>query len=91
MPERPQLFLCHSAKDKAFVRRLASELTELSVGVWLDEWELEVGDSLHECIGTAIDAAAYVGVVLSPNSAASKWCQRELQTSLAREMTAVGS
>ena len=82
MAKIPQLFLCHSSKDKEFVRRLASDLKELSVRVWLDEWELEPGDSLHDCIGSALQESAYVGVVLSPDSVASKWCNRELQTAL---------
>jgi hypothetical protein len=55
MSEKRHLFLCHSSKDKKFVRQLAEELTELSVDVWLDEWELQPGDSLHECIGSALE------------------------------------
>lgn len=80
-----QLFLCHSHSDKPFVRRLAKDLSELSVDVWLDEWELAPGDSLHECIGNAISTVAYVGVVLSPDSVKSNWCRSELQQGLARE------
>ena len=80
-----QLFLCHSHKDKPFVRRLARDLSELGVDVWMDEWELSPGDSLHTCIGTALSSIAFVGVVLSPASAKSKWCQSELEHALARE------
>src|SRR6266404_4739424 len=86
MSEKPHLFLCHSSKDKKFVRQLADELTELSVDVWLDEWELQPGDSLHECIGSALESSAYIGIVLSPDSVESKWCRSELQAALAREM-----
>jgi hypothetical protein len=56
------------------------------VHVWLDEWELEPGDSLHGVIGAALDKTAFVGVVISPNSIKSKWVQRELQAALAREV-----
>jgi len=81
----PQLFLCHSHKDKRFVRRLSNDLSLLSIAVWLDEWQLTVGDSLHECIGAALEKAAYVGVVLSPDSVRSRWCQAELDQALTRE------
>ena len=84
--DEPQLFLCHSSKDKSFVRRLANELSQLSVHVWLDEWELQPGDSLHGVIGAALEKTAFVGVVISPNSIKSKWVQRELQAALAREV-----
>ncbi len=80
-----QLFLCHSHSDKPFVRRLARDLASVSVDVWLDEWELQPGDSLHGCIGAALDSVAYVGVVLSPDSITSNWCNAELQHALARE------
>ena len=86
MSKKPHLFLCHSSNDKKFVRRLAEELNELSVDVWLDEWELAPGDSLHECIGAALESSAYIGIVLSPDSIESKWCRSELQAALAREM-----
>jgi hypothetical protein len=82
---KTHLFLCHSHDDKPFVRKLAGHLSELGVDVWLDEWELAPGDSLHDCIGAALASASYVGVVLSPDSVASRWCKSELQQALARE------
>lgn len=81
-----KLFLCHAHADNAFVRKLARDLTAIGVHVWLDEWELTDGDSLRGCIGSALEASAYVGVVLSPASVKSKWCQEELRQALAREM-----
>jgi hypothetical protein len=86
MRDKPHVFLCHSHADKPFVRRIAKELDELNVDVWLDEWELEIGDSLHDCIGSAIEASAYIAVTLSPHSVKSKWCRSELQAALAKEM-----
>jgi hypothetical protein len=83
--KQKHIFLCHSSDDKSFVRRLADDLEQLQVTVWLDEWELAVGDSLHQCIGKAICDAAYIGVVLSPSSTSSKWCQDELEQALAVE------
>ena len=80
-----QLFLCHSHSDKPFVRRLAKDLSELSVDVWLDDWELAPGDSLHDRVGNALSTVAYVGVVLSPDSVKSNWCRSEVQQGLARE------
>ena len=80
------IFLCHSTVDKAFVRRLASDLRELKVSAWFDEWELGPGDSLVERIGAALETSVYVGVILSPASIKSRWCKRELNQALAREI-----
>ncbi len=86
MGKKPvQIFLCHSHSDKPFVRKLARHLSDLNVHVWMDEWELEPGDSLHGCIGQALQTVAYVGIVLSPASVSSRWCQSELEQVLTRE------
>ncbi|MFC1633965.1 toll/interleukin-1 receptor domain-containing protein [Planctomycetota bacterium] len=90
-PSWPDLFLCHSHRDRRFVRRVARDLQRLAVSVWYAEWELEVGDSLHACIGEALERSAFVGVVLSPDSVASRWCQSELDQALAREKRTGGT
>jgi hypothetical protein len=39
------VFLSHSATDKAVVRALAERLRTDGLQVWFDEWEIKVGDS----------------------------------------------
>lgn len=79
------IFLCHSSRDKFFVRELAERLKTFKVKVWLDEAEINIGDSLTEKIGQAIDATDFVGVVLSHNSVNSEWVQKELQVAIQKE------
>lgn len=43
---RSTVFLCHSHRDHDFVLRLANDLVDNGVEVWLDVWEMTVGDSL---------------------------------------------
>ncbi|MFH1919043.1 MAG: toll/interleukin-1 receptor domain-containing protein [Planctomycetota bacterium] len=81
----PDVFLCHSSKDKRFVRTLARDLDRVGVDGWLDEWELEAGDPLHLCIGRALSQCRYVAVVLSPALVKSAWCMEELGAALNRE------
>jgi len=80
------IFLCHSSKDKFFVRELAARLRDAGVRVWLDEAEIKIGDSLTQKIGQAIDEMDYFGVVLSRHSITSEWVQRELQVAMQREL-----
>jgi hypothetical protein len=40
------VFLSHSAKDKAVARPLAGRLREAGLRVWYDEWEIKPGDSI---------------------------------------------
>ena len=40
------VFLSHSAKDKAVVRDVAERLKKDGLRVWFDEWEIQPGDSI---------------------------------------------
>ncbi|MCM3342725.1 toll/interleukin-1 receptor domain-containing protein [Paenibacillus sp. MER TA 81-3] len=82
----PTLFLSHSSKDKFFVRKLAEELTQNGVKVWIDEAEIKIGDSLIEKITAGVKDADYLVIVLSHNSVESTWVQKELQMAISREM-----
>jgi len=48
------VFLSHNSKDKKWVRKLAERLTSDDVVVWIDEAELNIGDSLIEKISVGI-------------------------------------
>ena len=80
------VFLCHSSKDKPFVRSLASRLTAKGIKVWLDEAEINIGDSLSEKIGSAINEMSFFVIILSNNSISSQWVKRELQATVQKEL-----
>lgn len=80
------VFLSHTFADKDFVRKLASDLDKKGFDVWLDEWELAVGDSLREKVEEGIKESASVAVVLSPNSVKSKWVSVEINAAFAHQL-----
>ncbi|MDR4504102.1 MAG: SUMF1/EgtB/PvdO family nonheme iron enzyme [Candidatus Scalindua sp.] len=80
------IFLSHSHADKPFVRKLASDLTENGVKVWLDEAEMLIGDSLIEKISAGLEETAFVGAILSENSVTSSWVKRELEIAINEEI-----
>lgn len=83
---RPSIFLSHNHADKSFVRRLATDLDNQGISYWLDEAEIKVGESLIEKIRAGIDEVDFVAVVLSPNSVASPWVQREVDVAMNQEI-----
>ncbi len=87
-PERYHgLFLSHTGADKPFVRRLRGDLLARGVPrVWLDEAEIEIGDSLTGKIEEGLAASRYVAVVLSRNSVAAPWVRKELEVAMTREV-----
>lgn len=80
------VFISYSHSNAKFVDRLALELVKARAHVWLDRWELSVGDSLTQRIQSALQDAGALLVVLSPASVASEWCKRELTAGLVREL-----
>lgn len=80
------IFISHSHQDKTFVDVLATNLIRRKENVWVDRWELKVGDSLIDRIQSAITTASALIIVLSKASVASEWCKKELSAGLIREL-----
>lgn len=74
----PNLFLSHNSVDKPFVKKLARDLKKLGVTVWVDEWEIQVGESLTWKIEAGIRENEYLGLVLSPDALQSEWVKSEI-------------
>jgi hypothetical protein len=72
--------------DSEFATRLAQQLVKHKTTVWIDQWELNVGDSLINRIQAGIDGASALLVILSKTSVESEWCKKELSTGLIREL-----
>ena len=81
------LFVCYSHTDKEFVDKLAHALVENKAHVWVDRWELTVGDSLVQRVQDAISEADALLVILSKASVQSEWCKKELSAGLMRELS----
>ncbi|MEP7011378.1 MAG: toll/interleukin-1 receptor domain-containing protein [Acidobacteriota bacterium] len=80
------VFLSHSSTDKPFVRKLARSLATRGHTVWLDEIELQPGDSLVQRISEALEKADFVAAVISPASIKSRWVKKELQLAATKEL-----
>lgn len=72
------VFLSHSHADKAFARKLAADLRKAGHAVWIDEAEINIGDSLIEKIREGLDQVDFVAAIISSASVTSKWVTKEL-------------
>ncbi len=81
----PDIFLSHSSKDKGLALKLATDLNFCATDVWLDEWEIEIGQSLTDVLATAMEKARFVAILLSQNYNKSVWTKREYKKALSRE------
>lgn len=74
------VFLSHSAKDKAVVRPIAERLREDGLRVWLDDWEIRPGDSISAKIEEGLEHSRVLVLCMSANVFGSDWAQLEAGT-----------
>ena len=80
------IFISYSHADKAVVNNLAAHMVKCNAQVWVDTWELNVGDSIIQRVQEAITSSDALLVVLSKASVESEWCKKELASGLIREL-----
>jgi hypothetical protein len=79
-------FICHASEDKNEVAiPIHDILTQKGYKVWLDKYELKIGDSLRRKIEEGLNNSRYGVVILSPHFFAKKWPQDELDGLFALE------
>ena len=80
------VFISHASEDKETVARpLAVALTDMGIRVWLDDYELTIGDSLRRSIDRGLSSSRFGVVVLSQSFFAKEWPNKELDGLAARE------
>jgi hypothetical protein len=80
-------FLSHSSKDKPSATKFALDLNFCAVDVWLDDWKLQIGQSLSDGIAKAMDDARYIAILITGNYNLTVWTKTEYKKALSREQT----
>jgi hypothetical protein len=82
---KPNIFISHSSRDKAAAVSLATNLNFCALDVWLDDWELEMGQSLTDEIAKAMEHSRYIAILITENYNKTVWTKTEYKKALARE------
>src|SRR5258708_28080757 len=82
---KPNIFISHSSRDKPAAIRLASTLNFCAIDVWLDNWELEVGQSLTDEIAKAMNDSRFIAILITENYNTTVWTKNEYKKALSRE------
>ena len=77
-----KIFISYSRKDIDFARKLAGDMEKASYDVWWDITDLRGGDDWVRTLPAAIQASEIFIIVLTPNSIASEWVQKEYTQAL---------
>jgi hypothetical protein len=81
-----RIFISYTSADSIFVDKLALDLASFHTQIFYDKWKIKVGDSIVEKINEALSSHDNLLIVLSKNSVKSSWVQRELNSSLMRQL-----
>jgi hypothetical protein len=86
-----KVFISHRGGDAIVAEHLASKISLAGHEVWLDAWELNVGDSLVEKISGGLSEADYVVLCCSQAGTSAPWMSREWMSTLARQLAGVNT
>ena len=80
------VFISHRGADSDQAERLAERVRAAGHDVWLDVWNLEIGDSIVDKINQGLQGATYLILCLSKYGL-SEWMDREWMSTLNRQLT----
>lgn len=80
------VFISHRGADVSVAERLSAEIRAAGHNVWLDEWELTLGDSIVGRINAGLLGATCVVVCYSSGGIEAPWMSREWMSTLARQL-----
>lgn len=83
--EQSRVFISHSHQDKEFVETLIAQLQERGVETWYSVEDVRKGSLWTAEIRKAIARCNWMAVIVSKNSANSKWIRREVDLALTAE------
>jgi len=81
-----KIFISYSSRDKINVHRLAEDLELAGLTVWLDEWEILVGDRITQKIQQGLETSDFLAVWLTGHAVESGWVEREWQAKYGEEV-----
>ncbi|MFI6334289.1 toll/interleukin-1 receptor domain-containing protein [Streptomyces sp. NPDC050535] len=84
------VFVSHRGADGAVAERLATELRDRGHQVWLDTWEIGLGDSIVEKMNDGLTQSACLVLCYTDEGSASPWMSREWMSMLARQLGGAG-
>ncbi len=75
-----RVFISYSRRNKSIAERIARDLSDAGMDVWVDWRQIQAGEFWQDEIFRGIERSEIVVVCLSPSAVKSEWVQREVNT-----------
>lgn len=83
------VFICHRGADMQEAERLAGELRACGHDVWLDTWQISIGDSIIRKMNEGLTYLRYLVLCYSDSGLTSDWMNVEWMSTLHRQLSGV--
>ncbi len=80
-----QIFLSHAHEDADFAQRIARDLREAGLSVWMTPDSVQPGEQWVSAIDRGLSESGIFVVVLTPNAVRSSWVKKETQWAVQAE------
>ena len=80
------VFISHRGADADEAEKLASAIAARGHKIWLDSWDIKVGDSIVEKINKGLAGMAYLVLCYSSSGVLAPWMSREWMAALSMEL-----
>ncbi|MDD2755712.1 MAG: toll/interleukin-1 receptor domain-containing protein [Methanothrix sp.] len=84
--DKPAIFISHRGEDIALAERLATQLKQAGFEVWLDKWDIGIGDSIVGKINAGLENARYLILCYSEAGVLSSWMSCEWMATLGQQL-----
>jgi hypothetical protein len=84
------VFISHRGNDSKEAEQLAHQIQSAGHNVWLDVWEIDLGDSIIERMNQGLEGANYLILCYSSSGVTAPWISREWLSTLARQLVGSG-
>lgn len=81
-----EVFISHRSVDADIAERLAQDIQQAGHSVWLDEWVIDIGDSIVKRMEEGLHGSAYLILCYSDAGVMAPWISREWMSALARQL-----
>jgi len=78
----PRVFVSYAHEDTQMAMKIAQYLREQKIRVWLNEEEIQPGDSLKKKIEEGLNTSDYFLALLSESSTQSEWVRKEWKAAI---------
>jgi hypothetical protein len=86
----PNVFISHRLSDNAQAELLAIDIRNAGHKVWLDLWEIGIGDSITGRMNEGLEGSSYIVLCYSDAGILSPWISQEWLNALARQLNGEG-